>query len=118
MQVRDERNEPCYPLTDGHATVIKLRAELRLADIVDEGQARGETATQGKPSDSEGLAPTTLQELGILPRRVSEARTIRDNYTDAAIEAIAEQASDGLRSPKTVPPPCKSFGASAGGASR
>lgn len=41
-----------------HAQVVKLRAERKLADLVDEGQERGEIAKQSersRPSPGEGL---------------------------------------------------------------
>lgn len=80
-----------------HATVIKLRAERRLADLVDEGQRRGEIASLGTnqhdltgSSDSED-PPTTLQEIGVLPRQVHEARVVRDHYTDDDLSRLAQE---------------------------
>jgi N6-adenosine-specific RNA methylase IME4 len=80
-----------------HATTVKLRAERRLADMVDAGQDAGTIATAGKPHakppDSGGLAPpSTLASLGVNDRRLAEARTIRDSYTDEAILATAADA--------------------------
>src|SRR5262249_16156327 len=77
-----------------HATVIKLRAERRMAEVVDEGQAKGEIAKQGKPKppDSGGLKPT-LDELGVSQQRLSEARKIAKNYTDEDIQELAAQAN-------------------------
>lgn len=79
-----------------HATVVKLRAERRLANVVDAGQAAGAIAVKGRPeksSDSEDL-PETLDSIGIKNARVlSEARTIRDAYTDEALITEAEEAT-------------------------
>ena len=72
-----------------HATVIKVRAERRLADIVDAGQARGEIATQdsGINQHSEGVrTPDTLADLGIERQRLAEARLLRDGYTEAELD--------------------------------
>jgi phage N-6-adenine-methyltransferase len=82
-----------------HATVIKMRAERRLADAVDEGQKEGAIAKQGqpkKPSPSEGYSPPpTLEEIGISnPRVISEARKIRDNYTDDDLVDLERQANE------------------------
>lgn len=84
-----------------HATTIKLKAERRLADIVDEGQATGEIATKrdgGRPPkmspESGGISgPASLDSLGVDSRRLSEARKVRDNLTDEAIDAIAADAT-------------------------
>jgi len=91
-----------------HATSIKLRAERRLADVVDDGQARGEIATHGGDRKSDFKvrgadldsaifpqpnAPASLDEIGVTKQRLSEARTIRDNYTEDDIAAIVEEAN-------------------------
>jgi len=60
-----------------HATVIAIRAEQRLAECVDQGQARGEIATQGKLPKTGGLGPLTLTQLGTTPQRLDEARKLR-----------------------------------------
>jgi phage N-6-adenine-methyltransferase len=79
-----------------HATVIKMRAERRLADAVDDGQKNGEIATQRdgrRPSEGEGLKPT-LEDIGITnPARLTEARKIRDNYTDDDLMELEEHAN-------------------------
>jgi hypothetical protein len=52
-----------------HATSIKVRAELRLAALVDEGQARGEIATPGGDTSNvrtpDNARPATLSALGL-----------------------------------------------------
>lgn len=81
-----------------HAQVVKLRAERRLADVVDQGQERGEIAEQttGRPvtsSGSKASAPRTLKDLGVSRQRLQEARQIRDTFTDNELEEIAEAKS-------------------------
>jgi hypothetical protein len=76
------------------ATAIRLKAEIRLAETVTEGQASGEIAGQGKPPQLGGLAAATLQELGVDDRRLSEARTIAEAFTLPAIDGLAEEASE------------------------
>ncbi len=83
------------------ATAIKLKAERRLADAVDEGQAAGEIAVKERNlkhgpdvrSADIGETPTTFDELGVTRQRVAEARTIRDNYTDEQIDDIITEAN-------------------------
>jgi ParB family chromosome partitioning protein len=94
-----------------HATVIKLRAERKLADAVDDGQATGEIATThdgGRPPkmppDNGGIPlpnmpeppppPATLADIGVDSRRLAEARLIRDRYTDEQLTEFGQQASD------------------------
>ncbi len=101
-----------------HATAIKLKAERRLADVVDEGQAAGQIAGKGeggggrKPRnnvrrpdiitdvaptvtvDSAPAKPVTLDEIGVDRRRLNEARTIRDTYSDEDIDEIVEEATE------------------------
>lgn len=82
-----------------HATVIKIRAERRLADIVDAGQANGEIASHAsfngnqhvEHSDSE---PSTLAALGIEPPRLAEARLLRDAYSDEELAARQAEANE------------------------
>lgn len=83
-----------------HATVIKMRAERRLADAVDEGQKKGEIATDGRPktvrppNGNPQPSPVTLEDIGIDNRRVlHEARKIRDNYSDDDLIELEEQAN-------------------------
>lgn len=72
-----------------HATVIKIRAESKLADIVDEGQQKGVIASPGKPPHS-GELPTNLPALGVDDHRLAEARLLRDSFSDS--ELVARQA--------------------------
>ena len=78
-----------------HATRIKVLADLKLADVVDAGQAAGEIAGHGggrnfkvRPSDVE---PATLDELGIDRRRLGDARLLRDFLDVDEIEFDGER---------------------------
>lgn len=65
-----------------HATAVKLRAEIRLADIVEAGQADGSIETPGGDRTSNvrtpDNAPERLADLGVDRRRLGEARQLRD----------------------------------------
>lgn len=87
-----------------HATAIKLKAEIKLADVVDEGQARGQIAppSGGRPKAQETITtgnglptapPATLDELGLSGKKVHEARKIRDAYTPDVIDELVESAN-------------------------
>ena len=91
-----------------HATVIKMRAERKLADAVDKGQEKGEIASKAQhgrgiqmreyppPGDSPTLPtpPSTLADIGVSPQRLHEARKIRDNYTDDDLIELEQQATE------------------------
>lgn len=92
-----------------HATAIKMKAERKLADVVDAGQAEGSIAGHGGDrrikvrgtdldppiiSDPAPSRPATLDEIGVDKRRLNEARTIRDTYTDDDIDEIVEESTD------------------------
>ena len=81
-----------------HATVIKLRAERRMADAVDEGQAAGQIATSrdgGRPPKMPpkggGITKPTLEDIGVQQQRLAEARKIRDTYTDDDLLGIRDE---------------------------
>lgn len=83
-----------------HATAIKLKAEIRLAECVEAGQAAGEIAKQGnqpsgKPSSEEGLecGPATFADLGLTHKQVHESRKIRQQYTPEQIDATIAEAT-------------------------
>ena len=79
-----------------HATIIKMRAERRMADAVDEGQKKGEIATDGRPKTvrpSDGIMPEPLAEIGVSRQRLQEARKIRDNYSDGDLTELEEYAN-------------------------
>ena len=97
-----------------HATVIKMRAERRLADTVDEGQAAGQIATRGdrgRPGSSPPSGPLpapTLEDIGVDKRRLLEARKIRDRYTDedlAELQRLADEADRELSRKELVTRP-------------
>jgi phage N-6-adenine-methyltransferase len=84
-----------------HATVIKMRAERRLADVVDEGRKAGQIAPQGRPikaPEGGGFKPLpTLNDIGVDDRRLAEARKIRDNYTDEDLARLRREADEADR---------------------
>lgn len=75
---------------DTHADCLRIitRAEMRMADEIDRGQASGEVAGLGFNQHSEGVQ--TTDTLGLDRRRVSEWREMRD-----AGEPVVEQAIQG-----------------------
>ena len=81
-----------------HATVIKMRAERRLADAVDEGQKAGQIAVKGQHSSSpseDDKRPVSIADIGITnPGRLAEAREIRDNYSDDDLIGLQHQADE------------------------
>ncbi len=84
-----------------HATVIKLRAERRMADAVDEGQAAGQIATSrdgGRPPKMPpkggGITKPTLEDIGVQQQRLAEARKIRDTYTDDDLLGLQHDADE------------------------
>jgi hypothetical protein len=77
------------------ATAIRLKAEIRLAEIVSEGQRRGEIAQQGvspKVATSD-LSPATYRDLGVRKQQVHGARQIAAAFGPADIDAMAEAAT-------------------------
>lgn len=88
-----------------HADCIRIiaRAEIRMANEIDKGQASGELATQKDgPSfhdelvrSPDKLPPATLSDLGVSRQRVSEWREIRDAGEDAVEEALTTALDEG-----------------------
>lgn len=86
-----------------HAVAVKLKAQRLLAEAVDKGQAEGQIATRGAnqhraSSGPEDARPTPLPEVigresGSAHRIVSEARKIRDAFTDDDIDTAAADAT-------------------------
>lgn len=88
-----------------HAQSIKLKAEIKLADVVDEGQRRGEIVshggdrkspikiTQGNVDPAKSREPASLDEIGVTGKKIHEARKIRDAYTPEAIDELVESAT-------------------------
>lgn len=97
-----------------HATAIKLKAERRLADMVDDGQAAGTIATSGENQHSVGRPqggrplpglpepqrPATLDDLGVSRQRLHEARAIRDALPDD--ESVDELVAEANAQPEPV----------------
>ena len=85
-----------------HATAIKVRALKRMAELVDEGQARGEIASKGSAPGSGNqysngdvarpdiTVPVTLPDLGITRQRLHEARKLEEVDDFALSELVAE----------------------------
>jgi N6-adenosine-specific RNA methylase IME4 len=83
-----------------HAMLIRLRAERKLAEMVDEGQKRGAIATPGgdrvsnvRTSNNALVEPSTLDALGVDPVRLHEARKLA-SLSDEQLTAAAELASN------------------------
>jgi phage N-6-adenine-methyltransferase len=77
-----------------------VRAEMRMADEIDRGQANGQVAraSDGRPESVRGSdtsAPITYESLGIDRRRVAEWREIRDAGSEAVEQAIQGALSEG-----------------------
>jgi len=77
-----------------HALVIKAKAMRKLADIVDEGQAKGEIRTQeaGRPV-SVRAADTSPAPIPLPRQRLAECRQIRDAFTEAELEEHFTEAT-------------------------
>jgi hypothetical protein len=81
---------------ENYATGIKVKYELRLAALVDEGQASGHILTKGqRAADVRGANNTvvTLAELGVDAPRLLEARQIAAVYSASDIDAIIDEAN-------------------------
>lgn len=84
---------------DTHADCLRIitRAEIRMADEIDAGQASGDVASQGRPRENrQGSAVYT--DLGVDHRRVSEWRELRD-AGEPAVEQAIQSALDEGRAP-------------------
>ncbi len=87
---------------DTHADCLRIitRAEIRMADEIDRGQASGEVARPGGDRDSIVQAPdnrseATYDDLGISRQRVSEWREIRDAGEEVVEQAIQSALDEG-----------------------
>lgn len=60
------------------ALKIESMCYVAMADAVDEAQAKGQIARQGRPEKVQGADVFTLDEVGVDKRRLSEARKIRN----------------------------------------
>ena len=73
------------------ATAIRLKAEIRLAEIVDEGQKRGEIAVSGNHLPRSEVR--TYRDLGLSAQNVHRARQVAAAFTPTEIDAMAEVAT-------------------------
>lgn len=88
---------------DTHADCIRIitRAEIRMADEIDRGQAAGALATrettlkQNADVQASDIEPITYEDLGIDRRRVAEWREIRDAGPEVVEEAIQTALDEG-----------------------
>ena len=80
--------------TVNHAVTIRLLAERRLAEVVDEGMTAGKITGHGKRKIRSPDLSLGLDDLGIDVRRLAEARRIRDNYEPDDIRAISAEATE------------------------
>jgi N6-adenosine-specific RNA methylase IME4 len=76
-----------------HALAIKAKAMRKLADIVDEGQAKGEIRTAGQPSIPRP-AGNTPAPLPLPSQRLAECRQIRDAFTEQELEEHFTEATE------------------------
>jgi hypothetical protein len=58
------------------ATLLRVEALERVAELVDAGQTAGEIAREGRPEKRSGVR--TFSEFGITKQRLAEARRLRD----------------------------------------
>ena len=80
-------------LSVNHALLIKAKAMRRLADVVDEGQARGEIAVQGQHASSPESGDDAPAPLPVPFQRLHEARRIRNTFTDEELVRRFAEAS-------------------------
>lgn len=90
----------------GEASLVRSRAEMRLADEMDAAQERGEVAT-GRDGPgagvSDGNAKATAAEIGLGRKEIHEARKLRDaekaspGKTKAVIEDIVARGEEPTR---------------------
>ena len=72
-----------------HALTIKAKAMRKLADIVDEGQAKGEIATAGRP-----VKVRPADHIPVPKQRLAECRQIRDAFTEDELEQHFADATE------------------------
>lgn len=81
---------------ENRVTALRVKAEMRLAELVDEGQERGEIAKGGDNPivrDSDNRM-ATLPDLGIDRQRLAEARTLARHFSPAVIDGAAADATE------------------------
>jgi len=80
-----------------HALTIKAKAMRKLADVVDEGQERGEIRTAGQPSIPRSAGNTSVPTPAPVPvpsQRLAECRQIRDAFTEDELEQHFAEATE------------------------
>ncbi len=77
------------------ALLFRAKAMRKLADVVDEGQAKGEIAGHG--GDRSKVRAPDVAPLPVAKQRLDEARRIRDAFTDDDLERRFAEASAGDR---------------------
>jgi hypothetical protein len=78
---------------ENHATGIKLKAEIRLAQVVKEGQERGEIAGHGGNRKVRNADVETLSDLGVDKQRLAEARTLAATFTPSDVDEVVDEAN-------------------------
>jgi hypothetical protein len=75
------------------ATCLKILAEIKLANVIDQGQREGRLARRGRPTRKSHKA-LTLDDLGIDRQRLSEARSLRNRHTEDAVRELCARATE------------------------
>jgi hypothetical protein len=74
-----------------HATTIRVLAERRMAQLVDEGQRARQVASPGdNPNVRNSDNQKPLPDLGIDRKRLSEARKLARDFTEEQIREAAQ----------------------------
>jgi hypothetical protein len=76
-----------------HADCLRIitRAEMRMADEIDKGQAAGTISKRGRATNKKARAPDFYKELGVSKQRVAEWRKVRkagSKKIDTIIESV------------------------------
>jgi hypothetical protein len=76
-----------------HADCLRIitRAEMRMADEIDQGQATGRISKRGRATNKKARAPDLYKELGVSKQRVAEWREVREagsKKIDTILESV------------------------------
>ena len=77
-----------------HAKAVEVKALMRMADLIDQGQAGGQATHGGDRSGK--VTRVTLQEVGTNKVMLQRARIVRDHYDDAMVDELAADATKEL----------------------
>lgn len=82
---------------DTHADCLRIitRAEMRMADEIDRGQAEGQLATKGQRANVRSPDISEYEDLGISRQRVSDWRSVRDAGEEVVETAIDSALAEG-----------------------